>query len=39
MLVRLTIANANNDTAVVEEVSRLVRDIKIGWDGIVTDAT
>jgi flagellar protein FliS len=39
MLVRLTIANANNDTALVEEVSRLVRDIKIGWDGIVTDAT
>jgi len=39
MLVRLTIANANNDTAIVEEVSRLVRNIKIGWDGIVTDAT
>jgi flagellar secretion chaperone FliS len=39
MLVRLTIANANNDTAIVAEVSKLVRDVKIGWDGIVTDAT
>jgi flagellar protein FliS len=39
MLVRLTIANANNDTAIVAEVSNLVRDIKIGWDGIVTDAS
>jgi flagellar protein FliS len=39
MLVRLTIANAKNDTAIVAEVSNLVRDIKIGWDGIVTDAS
>jgi flagellar protein FliS len=38
MLVRLTVANANNDTAIVAEVSNLVRDIKVGWDGIVTDA-
>jgi flagellar secretion chaperone FliS len=38
MLVRLTLANANNDTRLVAEVSKLVRDIKIGWDGIVTDA-
>ena len=30
---------APDDTAIVEEVSRLVRDVKIGWDGIVTDAT
>jgi flagellar protein FliS len=38
MLVRLTVANASNDTAIVAEVSKLVRDVKIGWDGIVTDA-
>jgi flagellar protein FliS len=38
MMVRLTLANANNDTRLVAEVSKLVRDIKIGWDGIVTDA-
>jgi flagellar secretion chaperone FliS len=38
MLVRLTLANANNDTRIVAEVVNLVRDIKTGWDGIVTDA-
>jgi flagellar protein FliS len=38
MLVRLAMANATNDTRLVAEVARLVRDIKIGWDGIVTDA-
>ncbi|MDP9014363.1 MAG: flagellar export chaperone FliS [Pseudomonadota bacterium] len=38
MLVRLTLANANNDSRIVAEVSALVRDIKTGWDGIVTDA-
>jgi flagellar protein FliS len=38
MLVRLTIANADNDTRIVAEVSNLMRDIKTGWDGIVTDA-
>ena len=38
MLVRLTLANANNDTRMVGEVSNLVREIKTGWDGIVTDA-
>ncbi|HEY3656717.1 MAG TPA: flagellar export chaperone FliS [Steroidobacteraceae bacterium] len=38
MLVRLTIANAENDTRIVAEVSNLVREIKTGWDGIVTDA-
>jgi flagellar secretion chaperone FliS len=37
MLVRLTLANANNDTRIVAEVTNLVRDIKTGWDGIVTD--
>ena len=38
MLVRLTLANSENDTRIVDEVSGLVRDIKTGWDGIVTDA-
>jgi flagellar secretion chaperone FliS len=38
MVIRLTIANATNDTGMVAEVISLVRDIKIGWDGIVTDA-
>ena len=38
MLIRLALANATNDTALVAEVARLVRDIKTGWDGIVTDA-
>jgi flagellar protein FliS len=38
MLIRLAQANATNDTALVAEVARLVRDIKTGWDGIVTDA-
>jgi flagellar secretion chaperone FliS len=38
MLVRLTQANAYNDTRIVSEVSNLVREIKAGWDGIVSDA-
>jgi len=38
MLVRLTHANAYNDTRIVTEVSNLVREIKTGWDGIVSDA-
>ena len=38
MLVRLTQANAYNDTHIVSEVSNLVREIKTGWDGIVSDA-
>ena len=38
MLVRLTQANAYNDTRIVGEVSNLVREIKTGWDGIVSDA-
>ena len=38
MLVRLTQANAYNDTGIVSEVSNLVREIKTGWDGIVSDA-
>jgi flagellar protein FliS len=38
MVIRLTVANATNDTRLVAEVTGLVRDIKIGWDKIVTDA-
>jgi flagellar protein FliS len=38
MLVRLTQANAYNDTRVVAEVTNLVREIKSGWDRIVSDA-
>ena len=38
MLVRLTHANAYNDTRIVTEVSNLIREIKTGWDGIVSDA-
>jgi flagellar protein FliS len=38
MLVRLTQANASNDTRIVAEVSNLVREIKTGWDGIVSEA-
>lgn len=37
MLGRLTTANLNNDTAIVIEVSNLVRKIKMGWDQIVKD--
>jgi flagellar protein FliS len=38
MLTRLTQANVTNDAQIVAEVARLVSDIKIGWDQIVTDA-
>ena len=37
MVIRLTVANATNDTRMVAEVTSLVRDIKIGWDKIVAD--
>jgi flagellar protein FliS len=37
MLARLTLANATNDVQIVAEVSNLVREVKIGWDQIVTD--
>lgn len=37
MLARLTLANLNNDTSIVVEVSGLVQKIKTGWDQIVTD--
>lgn len=37
ILARLTLANAANDPAIVAEASRLVREVKVGWDQIVTD--
>ncbi len=37
ILARLTLANATNDAAIVAEASKLVRDVKTGWDQIVTD--
>jgi flagellar protein FliS len=37
ILVRLTAANAHNDPKILAEATQLVRDIKTGWDGIVTD--
>jgi flagellar secretion chaperone FliS len=38
MLARLTLANATLDASIVGEVITLVRKVKSGWDGIVTDA-
>jgi flagellar protein FliS len=38
LMSRLTLANAANDVQIVEEVTKLVREIKSGWDQIVTDA-
>jgi flagellar protein FliS len=38
MLARLTMANLNNDSSIVVEISGLVQKIKTGWDQIVTDA-
>lgn len=38
ILARLTLANATNDASIVAEACKLVREIKIGWDQIVTDA-
>jgi flagellar protein FliS len=37
ILARLTLANATNDAIIVREASALVRKIKSGWDGIVTE--
>lgn len=34
MIARLTEANISNETAVLEEVAGLLRDIKAGWDAI-----
>ena len=38
MMNRLTLANAENDAALVAEVAALVEKIKSGWDQIVTEA-
>jgi len=34
MLRRLMQASLNNDTAIIDEVTSLLREIKSGWDGI-----
>ena len=36
MMTRLTVANLNNDVAIIDEISKLVREIKSGWDEVVT---
>jgi flagellar protein FliS len=38
VLERLTLANVTNDARIVTEAALLVRRVKEGWDGIVTDA-
>ncbi len=38
MLRRLTAANVANDASIVDEVTRLVKTVKHGWDQIVTDS-
>ena len=35
MMTRVTVANLNNDVLIVDEISKLVREIKIGWDEVV----
>lgn len=35
MMPRLTLANLNNDVAIIDEISNLVREIKTGWDEVV----
>lgn len=35
MMTRLTLANLNNDMLIIDEISKLVREIKSGWDEIV----
>jgi flagellar protein FliS len=37
MMNRLALANGTNDVSIVAEVSRLLEEIKSGWDQIVTD--
>ena len=38
MRTRLTSANLYNDVDIIDEISRLLREVKSGWDQIVTDA-
>ena len=35
MMTRLTLANLNNDVAIIDEIANLVREIKAGWDEVV----
>jgi flagellar protein FliS len=37
MMNRLVLANGTNDISILAEVSRLVEEIKSGWDQIVSD--
>ena len=37
MIIKLTEANLNNDLNLLDEVSKLLREIKIGWDSIPQD--
>lgn len=38
MAQRLLSANVNNDTEILDEVSNLMLEIKVGWDGIAKEA-
>jgi flagellar secretion chaperone FliS len=38
MMTRLTLANLTNDPEIVDEITRLVTEIKSGWDQLVTSA-
>ena len=35
MMTRLTVANLNNAVLIIDEISKLVREIKTGWDEVV----
>ena len=35
MMTRLTVANLHNDMLIIDEISKLVREIKTGWDEVV----
>jgi len=35
MMTRLTVANLNNDVLILDEISKLVREIKTAWDEVV----
>ena len=37
MIIKLTEANLNNDLNLLDEVSKLLREIKVGWDSIPQD--